>query len=163
MSTFWIHTVPWCDSIQHAFNSLRWEVFQAREYRGDRDAPSIYALRRACGAQGTHSVLDMQWVAPEPRRGTVAPLSPDVLKATFGTMCPTRKQFEAAELPQRPAWEGTYVVLYEDNRPREIVFYGRSGSDAAANTDVPRAAPRARRTSRRSTPRQTSIWEKKAS
>lgn len=131
-ATSWSYRVPYCDSIQHAFNSLRWEIFQSRQYRGDKAARSIYALRRAQGEEGTHSILDMQWVAAEPGYETVAPLSPAQLLATFGTMRPGRDALEGVVLPQRPPWEGTYIVLYHRDQPREILFYGSSGSGAAA-------------------------------
>lgn len=126
-TTTWTYVVPYCDSIQHAFTSLLWETFQARLYRGDRAARSLYALRRSQGDEGTHSVLDMTGVSSLAGDREVSPLSRDELIEVFGTATPTRTDWRRATLPEVPAWQGRYVVLYHRGLPREIAFFGRSG------------------------------------
>lgn len=130
--TLWCHTVPYIPSVQDAFKSLRWEVFHTRQYRGPRDARSIYALRQTVGAEGTHSILDMQWLGDRPAREVIAPMSPGDRRYAFGEHAPSLDSFaivvSAGTLPFRPNGYGTWLHLYDDDGNAEwTVFYGRSG------------------------------------
>jgi hypothetical protein len=82
----------------------------------------------------THSVLDMfgvLQVGEEPEVLRAAPLSPEVTHEVFGSERPTRADYDrAAEV----MWDvvqdrgyGHYVVLYRDDAPDEIAFFGITG------------------------------------
>jgi hypothetical protein len=79
-------------------------------------------------ADGTRSILDMQFVADEPDYFTVCPLGEGVLEDLYGTTKPTRQMvednmdfFEDIERGQ-----GIYFFTYEHDKPVEIVFAGYS-------------------------------------
>jgi hypothetical protein len=81
---------------------------------------------------GTHSVLDVDRLigSREPDRdGTVRQLTDEEAVVFFGTSTPTREQFEAAAepLPDVEGWSGFCQLLYADDRPTEIAFWGATG------------------------------------
>jgi hypothetical protein len=81
---------------------------------------------------GTHSILDIAHVAAEPDFGVSAPLNNDELIQLFGTLKPTKslidKNNQKGELINlRERWQGTYIIVYENNQPSEILFTGSSG------------------------------------
>ena len=98
---------------------------------------------------GTHSILDVDRVVQtsEPPTwdrwredlGTVRPLAEDRVILHFGTARPSRGQFQAlADDPGVPgAMEfhnevrmrgtGLYVLLYNDDQPSDVGFWGNSG------------------------------------
>lgn len=114
---------------------------------------SIVEMREASGEDGTHSILDMEGVSDEKDNGICAPLSKIVLEAYFGTDQPTRTMIDDAftrripfnywdyDIPlealplshyidragDRGRWQGTYIVIYRDGQPDEILFTGYSG------------------------------------
>lgn len=97
---------------------------------------SIETLMEWNGEEGTHSILDIDEIAPTPRIGAVAPLSNEELDRFFGTDKPTREMIKSKEqdlstfLQQglgRYRGEATYIIVYKDNEPNEIYFTGYSG------------------------------------
>jgi hypothetical protein len=97
---------------------------------------SIETLIQWNAEDGTHSIIDIDEIAPTPSFGTAAPLSNEALERFFGTDKPTREMIESQAsdlgvfLQQemgRSRWEGTYIVVYKDSEPDEIYFTGYSG------------------------------------
>jgi hypothetical protein len=85
---------------------------------------------------GTHSILDVDEVCDEyeiePAPGSVCPLQAVDIADVFGTVRPTRADFERCDelvwkylTPDR--WTAYYQVLYREDAPSEIVFWGCSG------------------------------------
>lgn len=77
---------------------------------------------------GTQSVLDMVSVGTTPGPQVVVPLGGDELRAFFGTPHPTRAAVEETDdwLEEIGRGEGVAIVLYEGDRPAEILFAGYS-------------------------------------
>ena len=81
------------------------------------------------GSTGTQSILDIRKVGSRIAWGVAAPLDDDELREVFGTTTPT-----AADLSNRGSnlydrlqrGECAYVVVYDDSRPSQFVFYGYS-------------------------------------
>jgi hypothetical protein len=91
---------------------------------------SIDELIELNGESGTHSILDIQKVASSPDFGVVAPLSQKELRDIFGTERPNREMVEnKAEIVKslRGRWQGTYIIVYNKETPKEIFFTGFSG------------------------------------
>lgn len=114
---------------------------------------SITEMVEDCAEEGTHSILDMREVATEKGFGVCAPLSTVHLIAYFGTDKPTRElvdvvldkptnyDYQEVLIPvetlplsqylqlvaNRWRGEGTYILIYKDEVPDEILFIGYSG------------------------------------
>ena len=101
-----------------------------------RQSPkSIKQLLEQCGTEGTHSILDIERISPEPTFGAIAPLPRERVLEIFGTEHPTRDMVEKwsarvdaldAE-PLYKRWEGIYIIVYRDTEAVEIYFEGCSG------------------------------------
>lgn len=84
---------------------------------------------------GSHSILDVDTVIGpgEPDDfGTVRPLPATDIAACFGTGRPTPADFDRAAdnsrvLPELPNWSAYSMVLFEEDRPVEVAFWGFSG------------------------------------
>ncbi|MBV9957040.1 MAG: hypothetical protein JO360_01410 [Acidobacteria bacterium] len=136
----WRYYVPYQEDINQALQDLRASVFKSGQYyKPQPTAPpapppaTIEDLLEANAESGSHSILDVPMVSPQPDLGAVAPLTPDELRQYFGTERPTRETLER-NFPavyditsQRGAWAGTYLVVYADDQPAEIFFFGQSG------------------------------------
>ncbi|WP_222722293.1 hypothetical protein [Actinomadura alba] len=87
----------------------------------------------------THSVLDMfglSRIGWEPEVLHAAPLTPEITREVFGSEWPTRADYDRAS---DVMWDivardrgygngyGSYVVLYRDDAPDEIAFFGITG------------------------------------
>lgn len=114
---------------------------------------SIEELREQNAENGTHSILDIRCVSETQGGPVAAPLSPAQLTAYFGTDKPTRTMIDKAmqrkqileywrqDIPiqdlrlntylqlrvGRTRGEGTYIIIYKDDNPDEILFTGYSG------------------------------------
>jgi hypothetical protein len=125
--------------------------WQQREYLFGRTPPDPAELLQEVGQQlkeqtldtirlfdegnGTHSILDIEYIAVEERTlyGASA-LPPDALLEIFGTPQPTHEQIEACyehypspldALYER--WTAIYMIVYHDREPSEYCFIGASG------------------------------------
>lgn len=91
---------------------------------------TIAELLERNGESGTHSILDITQISSTPGFCAAAPLSEQQLLDIFGTTQPTHQMIEQ-HLDQvqalRRSWEGTYIIVYEDDTPFEILFTGFSG------------------------------------
>lgn len=140
-ATVWTYWVPYHADVGAALASARDKVFAEGDYhkgsggrrvKSPRSIADLFARMEALGldTEGTHSILDMTSIGPEPAFGVLAPLDDDQIDALFGTLTPTRAQVDAARglIEQiRDRWEGTYVIAYQDGAPSEILFIGSSG------------------------------------
>ena len=107
----------------------------AKQHRPRPSPKSIKQLLERCGTDGTHSILDIDRVSPEPAPGVIAPLPRGKLLELFGTEQPTRDMVETWSARVDPLdaerfynrWEGIYIVVYRDTEPVEIYVEGCSG------------------------------------
>jgi hypothetical protein len=106
------------------------------EYRDEWRAAQVEvtgpdSLLEAQPFSGTHSVIDMTWVAAEPGHGAVAPAPQEYLMELFGNTQPAVAAVEAAVEARAvdgfARWQGVYLVGYVQSRPAEIFFVGHSG------------------------------------
>jgi len=141
---FWFYFVPYQADIRRALLELRDREFKAGRYNPVMRLPefpvseaspspgakhsSIAKALAASGEAGTRCILDMNDVAANSAHFVVAPFPEDRLRALYGTTQPTREavdpDMEFSEELERG--QGTYVVLYKDGRPDEILFAGYS-------------------------------------
>jgi hypothetical protein len=71
----------------------------------------------------------MEGIKPHPEIGYLSPITTHELTRMFGTEKPTKSQVQGklsyiAELCDRML--GKYVMVYEDNKPVEVLFAGYS-------------------------------------
>ncbi len=82
----------------------------------------------AADADGTRSIIDIFRVGEEPDFFTASPLPAATLEALYGTQKPSREMVEGdmefAEDIER--LQCTYIVLWKDEAPEEILFFGYS-------------------------------------
>jgi hypothetical protein len=74
--------------------------------------------------------MDIKRVADTPAFGVAAPISEARLMKFFGTDKPTRSMIEERIidlLNMRRNWQATYVIVYKEGLPDEILFVGSSG------------------------------------
>lgn len=89
---------------------------------------SIEEAIEASAESGTRSILDLDHVSPYPDFCAVAPLDKAILRELYGTDQPTRAMVEANMdfMESMERGQGTYVVIYKDGAPDEVLFAGYS-------------------------------------
>jgi hypothetical protein len=105
-------------------------IADVKKRRSQSEPSSIEELIEMNGESGTHSILDIEEVSSAPAFGVVAPLTNRQSAEIFGTDKPTRSMVKEKLLEiqsLRSTWQGTYIVLYKDGIPDEILFIGSSG------------------------------------
>lgn len=108
---------------------------QAEEerYGGEHGFDTIEELLEAAEEEGTHSILDIEYVSDQPGFAVAWPAPEEVVRETFGTTTPTRADIERAgpwaltQALDLERWQAAYVVVYADGQPSEIYFEGVSG------------------------------------
>ncbi len=140
---YW-YFVKYDPDIGRALQTLREREFKAGRYNPVIDFPPfpVRETSPAPGAQhasieeamedamedGTRSILDISRVGDEPDFFTASPLPAATLEALYGTRKPSREKIgnamEFAEDIER--LQCTYVVLWKDGVPDEILFFGYS-------------------------------------
>ena len=110
-----------------------------REYGGVQEA--MNAVFEQSSEEGTQSILDMNRIACQPGICVASPLTEQELQSIFQTNQPSHEMIEAVLLneaaienwePWESFWEsigngeGRYIVVYEENQPRELFFAGYS-------------------------------------
>jgi hypothetical protein len=103
---------------------------EIEESQLQKEPGSIDELRLRNAEMGTHSILDIPEITSKPGSGLLSPLTSEQLIELFGTEMPTREMVEDKLLDLqllRDRGEGSYIVLYKDDVPHEIVFVGFSG------------------------------------
>lgn len=96
---------------------------------------SMEELLEQRAESGTHSIIDIQRVAPQPEFGAVSPMPPDELTRLFGTEKPSHQAIEEMLSDERlidhplvaERWQGVYFTVYADGQPAELFFVGTSG------------------------------------
>lgn len=91
---------------------------------------SIDELLEMAAECGTHSILDIERVAPRIGFAVAAPMPPALLRRTLGTVEPSHDQVESqwADIAEGLGrWQAYYVEIYQDGRPHEYAFIGCSG------------------------------------
>ncbi len=147
--TSWDYFTPYHPNIEQALKELQERIFKNGEYEDPlqvgvtaggvpyQTPQSIDELRERCGEQGTHSIIDIRQVSPEPIKYSISPLSADRVKELLGTDKPELTEFEndfeqaardETELfDEGENWQGIYLTLYKDGKPSHIFFHGMSG------------------------------------
>ena len=144
----WLYLVSYQDNLQAALDDLRLQVFAAGDFVGPADdglpqPESIDELFEQdyladfMGTCGTHSIIDVFGVIPaeavDQEVGTIRLLSDDEARLLFGTPRPARADFDAVDeialddLVTGGRWTGRAVVLWNEDMPSEIAFWGYSG------------------------------------
>src|ERR1039458_1652383 len=78
---------------------------------------------------GTHSILDIVGISPEPKFGHIRPFPRTKLVECFGSETPSHVEIEEAHsfgslekfAPER--WQGIYIIAYRDGSPSEIFIW----------------------------------------
>lgn len=139
----WLYRVPYDPDPGKALTELREREFMAGRYnpaepflrfpidprhRPGAKHPTIDSARRAAGASGTRSILDMRGISARAAPGAVTPLDEDDLMDVFSTLKPTASHLEDDEalfdLIERG--HGVSFVIYANEAPSEICFAGFS-------------------------------------
>lgn len=137
MCRSWFYCIPYQKDIQRALHELRDQEFKARRfYRSDLPSNKIEDAIRNADAQGTRSILDIEKVSPTRKPNSVSPVTGEELRRLFGTDKPTRSIAEkvvktpnsgfAEFLETYDRGQGLYIVLYDAERPIEILLAGWS-------------------------------------
>jgi hypothetical protein len=97
-----------------------------------RKPKTIEKLLEIQAESGTHSILDIVGISPEPKFGHIRPFPHEKLVEIFGSQTPSHREIEEAHSFGRledfaDKWEGIYVITYRDGLPSEIFFTGHSG------------------------------------
>jgi hypothetical protein len=139
---YW-YFVPFTDPAERALEALREREWKAGRYypvvshlkfdpltapRKPRHA-SIDEARADAAATGTRSILDVSGVGPPGRYGIAHPVDPAVLVDLFETDRPDHATVQAKKgdlFDTLDRGECCYVVVYEDDEPRELFFAGYS-------------------------------------
>lgn len=146
----WDYVVPYQEDLSAALDDLRHQVFAAGEYLKPSevldlpDPGSVDDLtedelyEEFMGESGTHSIIDVFSVIPadsiDEDFGTVRPLTgPECLKL-FGTARPGLAKYEPLagserlhDYVTRGRWTGRTAVLWDNDAPARLVFWGYSG------------------------------------
>lgn len=123
------YLVSYEPDIQTALDKLRAQVFESGQYRGAEDNPATpEEALEMMDAEGTGSILDISRVSEQPDFFCAAPLSEGELQTCFGTSQPTLADIHGSDA----FWDGIergharYVIVYEDDQPKNIFFAGYS-------------------------------------
>lgn len=142
--------VPYCYIVNYdpdigaALQALRRREFEAGRYNpviafpfahsgAEKPSPgakhaSIEDAMDEAAEDGTRSILDIHRVGETPDFFTASPSPAATLHALYGTDKPSRAMvldnMSFSDSIER--LQCTYIVLWEDNAPREILFYGLS-------------------------------------
>ncbi|HEX8317185.1 hypothetical protein [Longimicrobium sp.] len=117
--TLWV-----LESLYTTIELFRWAAW------GFRSPSSIEEAVAWAEEDGTHSILDIERTGMYRGFGVAIPLSELRLREFFGTTEPGRDAAEEAahEISCSLArWEAVYFPVYEDGKPRHLVFIGVSG------------------------------------
>lgn len=140
----WDCVVPYNDDVSAALATAHEVTFQKGRYHwvhdgrwGPPEHPRPSSIEKlwedpVVQETGTHSVLDVRRISSseESDYEEAAPLTLEEIQQLFGTERPTRDDYQRV---RDSLWDeayrglGYYVVLYRDNVPDEISFFGITG------------------------------------
>ncbi len=138
----WEYLTPYKSDINQVLQELRKQEFEAGRYSGGNDDgpnhDSIEEAMEAGDADGTCSILDIETASEvpdnelEPDCGITYPLTSARLQELFGTDRPTAAMIKQGTDAVDEIYDGIgrgsskYIVLYENDKPSEILFLGYS-------------------------------------
>jgi hypothetical protein len=131
----WDYVTKWEPDLNAVVERAQRETLASGSFGGEwgkRELPpnpTIADVRAAYEYDGSGSVIDVLRLESEPGAEVAGPFSDEVLLDVFGTVKPTRAQayerfYELLELLQRG--ETAYVVLFEGEKPNEVLFLGQT-------------------------------------
>jgi hypothetical protein len=144
----WEYLVPYQADLQAALDDLRRQVFHSGDYIspvtwGLTAPKSVEALAQQkyywqfMGENGTHSIIDVLNVVPyemgEQELRTVCAFTDEEYEDYFGSTRPTHADWDRFRgdplFDEYVAgrWTGRAMVLWADDAPSEIAFWGYSG------------------------------------
>ncbi len=128
------------EHLRAAFKEFAEELKQMGNYkagaaqrRAHLRPKTIEKLLELQAENGTHSILDITSISPEPKFGAISPFPHANLVECFGSETPSRAEIEkvhdAGSLEEfiSERWQGIYIVAYRNGSPSEIFFAGCSG------------------------------------
>jgi len=138
--------VPYQADINAALRTLRQREFEAGRYNPvmpfpsrflplgpDSPSPgrrhgSIEEALEDSDADGTRSILDIERVSDTSGLGAATRLPDETVRRLYGTLQPSRGQVEDAMdfLDDIDRGQAVYLVLFDGERPSEIMFAGYS-------------------------------------
>jgi hypothetical protein len=141
----YVYFVPYRDDFQQALEELREREFAAGRYNpvmmfppcpvDERTPPgpgaqhdSIQEAMEAADADGTRSILDIEFVGDDPDFGIARRLTDDDLEALFETTTPTRAQvLDVVPMEEVERGEAVCLPFYDSRgQPAGICFAGYS-------------------------------------
>lgn len=140
----YFYFVEYQSDIENALRELREREFDAGRYSSamelvefplgpDSPAPgpkhaSIGEVMAQCGASGTRSILDLQFIGKEPELCTAGPLPKEALLGLYGVTEPTHEMVERnmGFFGEIDRGHGIYIVVYKNGVPNELMFAGYS-------------------------------------
>jgi hypothetical protein len=139
-ATGWMYIVPYQTDIRQALRELQQQIFaegryfKVWEHLREGVPPlavlpqTIAEVRGYSGLTETHSVLDID------AEGLLVPFPPETLQFLFGTDRPTRPIFDQlakhkifANDPCIGYEFGDYIIIYQEDKPHELLFCGATG------------------------------------
>jgi hypothetical protein len=149
----WEYVVPYQEDLDAALDVLRREVFASGDYLKPDFYGDVFDLPEPgsvddliedeqyaefMGTSGTHSIIDVFSVVPADfggeEFGTVRVLSDEESGELFGVVRPGHEDYarlagseQLQEFVTGGRWTGRAAVLWADDKPAEIVFWGYSG------------------------------------
>ena len=134
----WRYITPYDADLEVVVARLRQQVFDNHDYYWPADPDSDSwepewptTMADLTDADGTHSILDITAVIGpgEPDGfGTLRPLTAAERQERFGTVIPTRADFDRLRDDTAPRWSGHAVVLHDSaGQPTHVGIWGISG------------------------------------
>jgi len=148
----WEYVVPYQPDLGAALDALRHRVFASGEYLKPSFYGDVFDLPEPAsvedlleqeqywefmGTSGTHSIIDVPAAVPadaEDAFGAIRPLSDAECAELFGVTQPGRADYELLASSERlhdyvtgGRWTRRAAVLWADDAPSEILFWGISG------------------------------------
>lgn len=127
----WHYFSPYMKNVDEALQSIRQVEFKAGRYSFPGKKPSsLDALIENMPESGTRSILDMLKVSDNPEILAVSPFPLEELTEILGTGKPNHKVVAThlGDLVQAigARGEGRFIVVYKENKPNELFFFGIS-------------------------------------
>jgi len=129
MAQAYRYVVDYEEDVRKAFEKLRRRVFESGKFFGAEFSPeSPEKAVELTKPVGTRSILDIVSISDRPQYCYAAAFTPDEMRRFFGTDRPTLPAVQQCEKVWDAIDRGSarYVVVYEGDTPRSIVFLGYS-------------------------------------
>ncbi len=121
------YTVEYQADIQSALDVLRGQVFLSKEFRGAELNPKTpEEALELMEADGTASILDIRKISANPDYFTASPFSDEDHIDLFNSLKPSESMVSDEVFGDIERGECRYIILYENNEPKKIMFVGYS-------------------------------------